>query len=120
MLRRLQLACSTAECAGFIYRASNASRQASPAPLRLALTRSCDPHTQSCNALALSCDALTRSGSENAAQRDLLKLQIIKRRGMSAARPLWLTTAGCRISAPLSSVKQTWFAMDETVSSLRA
>lgn len=128
MLRRLQLACSTAECAGFIYRTSNALRQASPAPLRLALTRSCDALTRSSTTLTQSCDALTpssstglmRSVSENAVQRDSLRLQIVKRRGMSAAQPLWVATAGCRVNAPLSSMKQAWFAMHETGVSLRA
>jgi hypothetical protein len=78
MLRRLQLACSTAECAGFIYRASNVQRQASPAPLRLVLMQS--------------------------VTQDLLKLQIFKRRGMHAAQPLWLATT--RMNASLRGTKR--------------
>jgi protein ImuA len=73
LLRRLQLACSSAECAGFIYRASNAARQASPAPLRLMLTRS--------------------------VTRNLLEIQIFKRRGMHAAQLVWLATTGYQMNA---------------------
>jgi protein ImuA len=74
MLRRLQLACSSAECAGFIYRASNAARQASPAVLRLLATQSLS------------------------AERGSLTLRILKRRGMHAAQPLSLATSATSTS----------------------
>jgi hypothetical protein len=60
-----------------------------------------------------------RTAAEGSAQRDLLELRIIKRRGMSAAQPLWLATTVCRDNAPLSRLKQAWFAMDEAAASLR-
>jgi hypothetical protein len=112
VLRRLQLACGTGECAGFIYRASNAARQASPAPLRLALTRSCNALTRSCNALTRSCTPLTRLSDALEGEQALLKLQILKRRGMNAAQPLWLATTVNRLSERRSErIESEWMAI---------
>ncbi len=90
MLRRLQLACSTAECAGFIYRASSASRQASPAPLRL---------------------LVTQSGAQGS-----LGVRIFKRRGMHAAQPLRLVVE-CHMTAPVWETDQVRIAMHELAGS---
>jgi hypothetical protein len=89
MLRRLQLACSTAECAGFIYRASNAQRQASPAPLRVMLTQ----------------DA-----------QGWLELRLFKRRGMHAARALQFAIAN-RVSSHSKPLRPAYLHVREAAAS---